>query len=200
MPPNSFNRPPAVRAISESEIFSKRSAIRTDYILQNLYKHLIKDVCCFEAICPANKNEEELFTELKKILDDFKFRNGSKIDILCSQLVISMDTLGSALYGVSNELFVEGYTWSRIIAFFVFVSILTVQCVENNLSENVVDVMYENFCRLVKENLKPWIDDHGGWEGFLSLKDDRPVGWANNIWRNTYAAVTNLVHLANFPA
>lgn len=202
MPLNSINRLPAVHAISESkkQVLNKGSSIRTDYILQNLYSYMIRDVYIFEALSPANKDEKELFKEMQKILDDFKFRNGSKIQVLCSQLVITMDTLGFALHGVSNELFVEGYTWSRIVAFFVFVFILTVQSVENNVSKNVVDVMYENFCRLVKENLKPWIDDHGGWEGVLCLKDDKPVDRAKNIWRKTYAAVTNLVHLVNFPS
>lgn len=184
MTTNSINKPR-----TESEVLNKSGSIRTDYILPNLCSYMIRDVCRFDA--PANKDEEELLGEIKKIVDDFKLDNGQNIQVLCSELIVTADKLDSILYGVTNELFVEGYTWSKIIAFFVFVSILTDQ---DNISK---DILYEKFCRLVKEILVPWIEDHGGWEGVLCLKDDKPSGWS---WRNIHVALSKLVHLANFPA
>nr|ADV40358.1 Bcl-like protein [Latrodectus hesperus] len=178
--------------------------IRTDFVIQNVYSYLLKNVHYFEAITAVNKREENLLYELLRIVDDFQSLNGAKIHTLCLDLHVTLSTLGSTVFGVSNELFTDGITWSRIIGLFVFIRELTIQSLANSESDEIVDAMYECFFRLVKETVKPWVDDHGGWEGVLSLKAkknilDKSEGWAKNILRRTASVIGTIAHLSNLP-
>ncbi|KFM74118.1 Apoptosis regulator BAX, partial [Stegodyphus mimosarum] len=149
--------------------FVSRNSVRTDFILQNVYSYLIKDAYAFES-CPATtRKEASVLKDLKEIVDAFRSNYLFRIQNLCSELDVTFDTVGSVLLGVSNELFSDGITWSRIIALFIFVAELTVQCLAQSFPVTIVDITYECFSRLVKENLLVWIEDHGGWEGLRSL-------------------------------
>lgn len=148
---------------SSKQVRDGTKSIRTDFILQNVYAHLIKNGSSFQAIPAANYKEEKVISDVLEIVDCFRMNYLSTIQKLCSQLEFTNDTMGTVLSGVSNELFCEGITWSRIIALFVYVGELTLLCLVKNYSSDLVDVMYECFCKLVKENLSGWVEDHGGW-------------------------------------
>lgn len=148
----------------EKRHYTKNDIIRTDFILENVFSYLLGDNYNFDAISAMNKKEKEIFNGMKETLNAFRDSYAGPVKSLCAEIdVITEDTVGSILLGVSNELFSEGITWSRIIAFFVFVGELTIMCIYKNLPKSIVDVMYECFSRLVKEKLESWIEDHDGW-------------------------------------
>lgn len=143
---------------------SKKNVIRTDFILENVFSYLLRNRHDFDAVSAMNKNEDDIWQYLKETLNAFKDSYANQLKILCSEIgVLNESTIGSVLLGVSNELFSEGITWSRIIAFFVFVGELTLMCISKKLPDSTLDQVYESFSTLVKEKLEPWINDHGGW-------------------------------------
>ncbi|GFU45563.1 apoptosis regulator BAX [Nephila pilipes] len=195
---------------SANSVCVDEKSISTDFILQNAYSHLIKNGANFQAIRPTNYKEEQLIQDLLNIVDDFKLSFIGSIKVLTSDLEFAPNTLGTVLQGVANELFCEGITWSRIIALFVFVGELTLQCLANDYPRSIVDVIYECFCKLVKETLINWIVEHGGWEGVRSLSkkrdDSNPEittpqssdkGWAKSIFHSTVRIFGTLALLAN---
>lgn len=210
MPPNLIVKAAFVRGelndLQKKDFFGK-DVIRTDFILQNMFAYLVKDQYKFDAISAINKREKDVLEGMKETVDAFRLNYASTVKSLCAEIdLITEDTLGSVLLGVSNELFSEGITWSRIIAFFVFVGELTILCVSRKISKSIVDVMYECFSRLVNEKLQSWIDDHDGWEGITSLsvvaqqenslKISNP-GWAKSLLYGTVRMIGTLAHIAN---
>lgn len=144
--------------------YAGHDIVRTDFILENVFSYLVRDIYNFTAISPMNKKEKDVFEGMKETLNAFKDDYAYSVKSLCAEIgLITEDNVGSILLGVSNEVFSEGITWSRIIAFFVFVGELTIMCIYKKLPKSIVDVMYECFSRLVKEKLESWIEDHDGW-------------------------------------
>lgn len=144
--------------------YTKNDIVRTDFILENAFAYLLENHYKFDAISAMNKKENDVWDHMKETLDAFRDSYASPVKNLCAEIdIINEDTVGSILLGVSNELFSEGITWSRIIALFVFVGELTIMCISKKLPKSIVDVMFECFSRLVKEKLESWIEDHDGW-------------------------------------
>lgn len=168
----------------EKRHYAKENIIRTDFILENTFSYLVCNHYKFDAISNMNKREKDIFENIKKTLH--AFRESYPIKNMCEEIdVINEDTVDSILLDVSNELFSEGITWSRIIAFFVFVGELTITCIEKKLLNSIVDVMYECFSRLVKEKLESWIENHDGWEGLsISIQTENEFKTSNPSWFN----------------
>lgn len=174
---------------SEKQSYIKRYIIRTDFILENVFSHLVQKYYQFDAISPMNEKEKHLFEKLKEIINAFRDHYTGPVKNLCAEIdVICENTVGSIILGVANELFSEGITWSKILAFFVFIGELTVMCIVKKLPKSIVDVLYECFSRLVKEKLESWIEDHNGWEGIKSLsvvtkqKHSLKTSWKKNLF------------------
>ncbi|KAG8201614.1 hypothetical protein JTE90_012685 [Oedothorax gibbosus] len=213
MAPNLLVKAAFVRGDYDSSkpVPDETKTIRTDFILQNVFAHLIKNGSSFQAIPPQNYKEEKVISDIIDIVNSFRMNYLSTIQNLCSQLEFSNDTMGTVLSGVANELFCEGITWSRIIALFVYVGELTLLCLVKNYSSDLVNVMYECFRKLVKENLSGWVEDHGGWEGIQSLCKSRgesnrhlpenslpsDKGWAKSILHGTVRMIGTIAHIAN---
>ena len=109
---------------------------------------------------------------MKDTIDAFRFSYSSKLKKLCNEtdiVNVTVDTIDSAILNISNELFSDGITWCRIIAFSIFITELVIKCISNEFTKSVVDLIYECYSRFVKERLESWIKDHDGWEGVLSL-------------------------------
>lgn len=158
----------------ELDDFERQSCIkkdvRIDFILENVFSYLLPNVYNFDALCSTNEKEKHLIEKIKKILNAFRDSYSDPVKILCAELtVINEENISSILLDVADELFSEGITWSKIIAFFAFVGELTTMCIKRKLPKSLVNVMYESFSRLVKVKLESWIDDHDGWEGLTSL-------------------------------
>lgn len=211
MPPNLSAKGPVFRGEFESFVSCEgKDTIRTDFILQNIFSYALRNTYAFDAVSAMNKKEEFVLKELKETFNAFQSNFGDAIRGLCREVEVTHDTIGSVIVGVANELFSEGITWSRIIALFAFMGELTLQCLSRKYPDSIVDGIYECFCRLVKEKLKCWVDDHGGWEGLTALSVTQQEntdsfespksansGWAKSLFYSTVRMIGTLAHFAN---
>lgn len=158
----------------EKRSYRKKDIIRTDFILENLFSHLVQEYYNFNALSSRNEKETNLCEISKKILDAFRDNYANPMTPLLAEVldVICEDEIVSMLLEVSDVIFSEVITWCRIITYFIFVGELTVMCIIKKLPKSFVDVLYENFSRSVKEKVELWIEDHNGWEGIKSFSSD----------------------------
>ncbi|CAL1271952.1 unnamed protein product [Larinioides sclopetarius] len=190
---------------------------RTDFILQNCYSHLVGNGNDFQPMSARNSKEERVLMIFKTVIDEFRDSYANPIQEMARKMKhISVDLLPELLRSVSAELFCEGVTWSKVIGFFVFVGELAIHYAPNDESSDVINKLYESFCRHVKENLISWVEEHGGWEGVESLakkRDSTPKidttssdlnttksfnqGWYKNFATGAFRVVGTLVQLAS---
>lgn len=178
----------------EKKYYTKEDIIRTDFILENVFSVLVRDYYNFDAISWMNKKEKDVLEKIVEILNVFRDKFADPIKSLCREIVvINEDTVSPILLKVSYEVFAEGISWSRIIAFFAFVGELTITCIERKIPKSNVDVIYEIFSRLVKEKIESWIEDHDGWEGIKSVS----VVTTSKEKLSTPSWSKHLLHLTN---
>ena len=64
-------------------------------------------------------------------------------------------------------------TWGRIVSLFAYGARLAQHCVENDMSNMVIDVV-SSLSHVAVDKLTPFLKDHGGWVRicfyFLSIK------------------------------
>lgn len=151
------------------EIKSKNDIVRTNFLLENIFSHMLGDKHNFNVIISAiNKKENDVLEKLKKVIDSLRNQFGNLLQNLCGELdEISEDRIESILSDIACELFNRvtwDITWSRIMCFFVFVGELTVTCVSKKVPASLVDAIFEIFSRLVTEKIEYWVEYHGDWE------------------------------------
>lgn len=188
---------------------NQNDIVRTDFVLENVFSYLVRAHYNFTAITAVNQKERYVLEGIKETLNAFKEGYEHSVKSLCTKLDISIiteDYVGSILFGVSNEVFAEGITWSHIITFFVFVGELAILSISQNLPESVVAAIYESFSVLVKEKLVTWIEDHNGWEGCTSLSivaeqenliEMTNRSWAKSFFHTTIRVIGTLASVAN---
>lgn len=183
----------------EKRYYTKENIIKTDCILENIFSYLLRDHYNFNTICKMNKKEKHAFETIKEYLNLFVNEYADILKTLCAEIDdINEDTVGPVLLGVADAVYCEGTTWSRIIAFCIFVGELTIMCIQRKLPNSIVDVIYECFTKYVIENLKSWIEDHGGWEGVSCLsvsKQEHLSRISRPSWSRTllYATRNNIL-------
>lgn len=178
----------------EERCYNKQKIIRSDYILENIFSYLLRDHYNFDAISPMNEKEKQVFEGTKEILDVFRESYATPLKNLIAEINVEEITIGSQLLCVADEMFCDGITWNRIIAFIVFVGELTII---KKLPTSLVDVIYECFSRLVKEKLESWIEDHDGWDSLNKLsvvsQQENSFKASNTNWTSTLKY--NIIHI-----
>lgn len=147
--------------------YDLKTGVRTDFITRSIYSYLLSQRYHVQCIRPMNGKEEEVLEKLKAIVNTFRNEYATTVRRLCTEIDLTVETVGITFQGVSNELFSDGITWSRIVAFLVFAGEITLLCLSRGKSPIIVDVVYECLSSLVKEKLEYWIFDHGGWAGSI---------------------------------
>lgn len=144
---------------------------KTDFFLKTIFSHLTYNhYNKFDAINAINKKEKLFFEETIQILNVYR----DSFQYLIKEMHVEMsfvnkDNVDSILSIMAKEMFSDCITWSRIAAFFVFIGEFTILCIEKKISSSIVDIIYKNFSKIVKEKLELWVNVHGGWEGIKSL-------------------------------
>ncbi|XP_061584733.1 bcl-2-like protein 1 [Cololabis saira] len=85
-----------------------------------------------------------------------------------SQLDITRDTAYQSFKSVLDELFKDGVNWGRIVGLFAFVGVLSVSCVERNMSD-LVPRLADWMTLYLDEQIDPWIQSQGGWDCFVEI-------------------------------
>lgn len=154
----------------DDRLVSKKDTVRTHTLLENVFAYMVREKCDFYAKSTMNRKEKEIFQIYKRALDFVGDAYCQKVRRECTKLdVITKDSVDTLLCTIADELFSDGITWSRITAFFVFVKELTLWCIYKKVPTSIVDVIVVCFSELVEEKLKPWIEDHGNWDGISSI-------------------------------
>lgn len=157
--------------LASKQTLTQNDIIRTDFILENTFRYLLGKFSNFKAVNAINEREENTFNTLITIINSFR-KKVSPIKILYAGLFqnkIKEVTVDSNLLDIASELFSDGISWSRIIAFSVFVGELAILCIKSGQPKSIVHVIYNSYAEIVKEKLEIWISDHNGWEDISSL-------------------------------
>ncbi|CAK9304466.1 unnamed protein product [Gordionus sp. m RMFG-2023] len=117
----------------------------------------------------------------------------SKEDVfegLCVQLnIISVQTAYPSFVAVAKELFKDGgIKWGRITALFVFSGQLCLECINKDLPQLVGQIAIW-LSQFVENNLSEWIDEQGGWQGYVEFYQKCP----NIKSENTWPTITNFI-------
>lgn len=185
---------------------SKNDVIRTDFLLENIFSHMLGDKYKFNPISPMNKKEKDILEKVTEIYDLFGDQHGHSMASLCEEFHLTENTIEPIVLGVANCLFSEVITWNYIICYFYFVGQLTMLCIHKNLPKSTVDIMYECFSRLVKNELESWIEDNGDWEHLLSLTinyeksspiEIRKSSWIKSLWYSIIKIVGTVSFILN---
>ncbi|KFM57241.1 Bcl-2-like protein 1, partial [Stegodyphus mimosarum] len=105
---------------------------------------------------------------LKCLADEFAAQFKQQFVDMCESLDVREETIKCTVEGVANELFSEGVKWSRIVAFFVFGGELAVHCAKQSMPQLIDNIAY-SVAAYITEQLLPWINDNGGWEGLIAF-------------------------------
>ena len=118
----------------------------------------------------ASKNDDEVVRCLRHCVSRILENHSITLNGMLRR--ISLDRHTDFLQGfdeLSEEMFKEGQvSWSRIITFFAFGARVARFCVDNDMSEMVIEVV-STLSILAVDKLTPFIRDHGGWVRFCDF-------------------------------
>lgn len=137
--------------------------VRTDFILANTFIHLRRSVhpIKLSSIPALDEKEERVLKRVFKFCNIIHYFHFAKIYYLvCSFFRVEQNKLEELLYGLYDQLFSNGITWSRIL---LFIDIIVFFAITHSPN----DLLYKYFSIIVKEKLQPWIDEHNGWEAIV---------------------------------
>ncbi|KAM4692601.1 bcl-2-like protein 1 [Rhinophrynus dorsalis] len=140
-------------------------------------------ICQFKAVsngtssteqteCPEGERSQstvrqDVLLALQEAAEEFELRYQRAFSDLTSQLHITPDTAYQSFEQVVAELFRDGINWGRVVAFFSFGRALCVESA-NEMSDLLPRIIHW-MATYLDEHLKPWIQENGGWEAFVSL-------------------------------
>ncbi|XP_037371442.1 apoptosis regulator BAX-like [Talpa occidentalis] len=137
-----------------------------------------------DQIGPAAKDIDELGPELVsqdpyiKELGKVLKRKAQEMDKDKElQRMIDTDRVFTAgeVFEVAQEIFSDGYTWGRIVAFIWFISKLVLKALCTDMRELITSIMGWTL-DFIRQRLLPWIQEQGGWDGLLSQHSNQ-VNW-----------------------
>ena len=82
---------------------------------------------------------------------------------LGDQLHMTSENIQVIFLGISDEIFVTGINWGRIVAFLAFGGSVAVYCASNSELWVFLDEISEWMTEYIENNLRVWVQDHGNW-------------------------------------
>lgn len=89
---------------------------------------------------------------------------------LGEQLHITDENIQHIFVGISDEIFVTGINWGRIVAFLAFGGAVATHCATKEDLKSFVDAVAEWMTEYINANLKQWIEQKGGWVSLTPFK------------------------------
>ncbi|XP_023221577.1 bcl-2-like protein 2 [Centruroides sculpturatus] len=116
----------------------------------------------------VNATPSKVNSSLRSLANDFKTKYPDRILKMTNDLNIHPSNACPILLGVSNELFSDGVTWTKIVAFFVFASEMALICHRYGSDTKIVNDVAEWSTSYIKSNLLMWITCNGGWNNLVT--------------------------------
>lgn len=141
----------------------------------------------------VNESPSAAACHLRRVADELIEENRQLFDSMCDQLHLTHASTYATFVGIADEIFQTGKNWGRIVAFLAFGATLAVYCVQKEDLAELLDNIIEWLSLYMEQNLGQWINENGGWEGFIQFfkkEDGSPGNGRNGGWR--IAAVAGL--------
>lgn len=115
----------------------------------------------------ASQNDDDVVKCLRYNVGRVLENHSIALSGMMSRIGISREAdLHQGLTILSEEIFQNQVSWSRIVTFFAFGARLAQCCVENEMSDVIIDLV-STLSQLAVDKLTPFIRNHGGWVRFV---------------------------------
>jgi len=149
---------------------------------------------------PASQNDDDVVRCLRQCVSQMLENHSIIFNRIISRIDLDQNTdFQKGFYVVSEELFQgQVLTWGRIVSLFAYGARLAQHCVENDMSNMVIDVV-SSLSHVAVDKLTPFLKDHGGWamlcEAFPMQHD-----YEGKIWRSLVITGMGLTAIATLLA
>ncbi|XP_014680958.1 PREDICTED: apoptosis regulator R1-like [Priapulus caudatus] len=123
-------------------------------------------------------------TFMRTIADEFRERSKDRINDDMAERMHLVDSDSAQAVcgycGVLNDLFEQEVKWGWIVGMFAFTGTLC-ECAAKRGKPELIDAFVDAASSYCDTNLQPWIDDNGGWDGFVEYYKDKSR-WGEIKW------------------
>lgn len=138
---------------------------RVKEIIHDLLSHILeKNGFNFERFQP-NPRPDIKEIHVRRTVDALVDDSSELFTNLGGQLHMTTENIQVIFVGISDEIFVTGINWGRIVAFLAFGGSVAVHCASNSELWPFLDELAEWMTEYVENNLRVWIEAHGSWVG-----------------------------------
>ena len=145
-------------------------------IIHDLLSHiLVKNGFNIQRFVP-NAHPDRRQEHVRHTVDALIHDSSELFTNLGDQLHMTTDNIQVIFLGISDEIFITGINWGRIVAFLAFGGSVAVHCASHSELWPFLDEIPEWMTEYVENNLRVWIEAHGSWvcvyilcQGFLCI-------------------------------
>lgn len=138
-------------------------------VIHDLLSHiLVKNGFNFERFEP-NPHPDINQVHVRRTVDALIDDSSELFTNLGDQLHMTSENIQVIFLGISDEIFVTGINWGRIVAFLAFGGSVAVHCANNSQLWPFLDDIPEWMTEYVETNLRVWVEAHGSWAGFVTF-------------------------------
>ena len=132
-------------------------------IIHDLLSHiLVRNGFDFERFQP-NPQPDIKQQHVRRTVDALIDDSSELFTNLGDQLHMTSENIQVIFLGISDEIFVTGINWGRIVAFLAFGGSVAVYCASNSELLQFLDDIPEWMTEYIENNLRVWVQDHGSW-------------------------------------
>lgn len=136
---------------------------RVKEIIHDLLSHvLVKNGFNIERFAP-NPHPDISQLHVRRTVDALIDDSSELFSNLGEQLHMTSENIHMIFMGISDEIFVTGINWGRIVAFLAFGGSVMVHCADNSELLLFLDEISEWMTDYIEDNLRVWVEAHGGW-------------------------------------
>ncbi|XP_067929924.1 bcl-2-like protein 1 [Watersipora subatra] len=129
---------------------------------------------------------------LRMMGDEFTNAYFQAFDDMTSSINIHGDDLHEVLLNIFNVTCDSGIEYGRIVGIFVFTALLAVKARDCNRTDVVENLIYWTGDYLEGTQFSNWINQHGGWDGFIQFYKSPKARHQEQFWAQAYTVGINV--------
>ena len=146
----------------------KNIAIIKSFIATSLHQKINLQLPGYDVTRERDEFVLNTVAVLRRLCDELESTNANVIDTLISSISVTPSNIFLTLKGISDELFITGKNWGRIIAFLTFGAKIAIYCVSSGeLGIDYVESVENWISNYITFELGSWMKQNGDWEGLL---------------------------------
>jgi len=150
-------------------------AVVKTFIAERLYQQNLI-LPGYEIINEQREKVLNVAATLRRVGDELEASNAPFFNTMFTSIQITPNTMYCTFKGISDEIFVSGKNWGRIVAFLTFGSNLAIHCARRaDLGVVFVDRVVKWISKYMSSQLASWMKQHGDWDGLINFFD-KPNG------------------------